>query len=123
MASGRLRSILTVGILGVALGAPSAQAAPPGRAKMKKVVRPYLPWLNATGKCESGNDPTADTGNGFKGEHQWLVSTWNTMGGFPKNHPERATRLRQRYTAVKLVRKRGPGPWPVCGVRAAGLLP
>lgn len=117
----RLAAVSLMGLIG--LMPVQAEAAPPGRKVMKKVVRPYLPWLNATGRCESGNDPTADTGNGFKGEHQWLVSTWNAMGGFPKNHPEKATRLRQRYTAVKLVRMSGPRPWPVCGVRASYLLP
>lgn len=91
------------------------------RKRMQRYVRPYLPWLNATGRCESGNDPHANTGNGFYGEHQWLPSTWRATGG--RGMPQYATRLRQRYQAVKLVRADGPHHWPVCGMRAAYLLP
>jgi hypothetical protein len=93
------------------------------RKHMKRVIRPYLPWLNATGKCESGNNPETNTGNGYLGEHQWLKSTWYSVVPDWVPLPHLATRLRQRYAATVLVMRDGPSHWPVCGVRAAGLLP
>lgn len=32
------------------------------------------------GNCESGMNPTTNTGNGFYGAFQFTISTWNAMG-------------------------------------------
>lgn len=80
---------------------------------MKKTVRPYLPWLNRTGRCESGNRWWIATGNGFYGEFQFTYSSWHAVGG--RGWPHWATRLEQRYRAVLLLRLQGRGAWPVCG--------
>lgn len=37
--------------------------------------------LNALGFCESGMDPTTNTGNGFYGAFQFLPSTWRSITG------------------------------------------
>lgn len=38
-------------------------------------------WTTSTGACESGNNPTISTGNGFRGAFQWVESTWRSAGG------------------------------------------
>lgn len=91
------------------------------RKEMKKYIRPYLAWIAATARCESGGDWDIATGNGYFGGLQFSIKTWRWMGG--KGRPDHAAPLRQKYIAVKLVRKDGPGHWPVCGVAAAALLP
>lgn len=36
--------------------------------------------LNFLGNCESGMNPTTNTGNGFYGAYQFTIQTWNNMG-------------------------------------------
>ncbi len=36
--------------------------------------------INALGNCESGMNPTTNTGNGFHGAFQFSPPTWNSMG-------------------------------------------
>ena len=91
------------------------------RKEMRKYVRPYLAWINATARCESGGDWDIANGNGYFGGLQFAIKTWRWMGG--KGYPHQAYPLRQKYIAVKLVRRDGPGHWPVCGMRVAHLLP
>ena len=78
-------------------------------------------WAYSTGSCESGNDPTTNTGNGFLGAFQYVPSTWwsapNTGPGrgnaheLPHNEPWKT----QAVVSVKLMRRDGPGHWPNCG--------
>jgi Transglycosylase-like domain len=83
------------------------------------VIRFYrlAPWLRAwawrTGACESGNDPTASTGNGFYGAFQWVPSTWYAAGG--DRWPTRASWHHQAVLAVRWMLKAGDEQWPVCG--------
>jgi hypothetical protein len=79
----------------------------------QRVVAPYLGWLIRLGRCESGNNPRTNTGNGYYGEFQFDLQTWRSVGGW--GFPHQNSRLEQRFRAVKLRQQRGTAPWPVCG--------
>lgn len=79
----------------------------------RAVVRPYRQWLRATRMCESGGNYATNTGNGFLGAYQFVLSTWRSVGG--RGMPHHAGKLEQDYRAVVLRRRAGTGPWPVCG--------
>lgn len=79
----------------------------------KRYIRPYLGWLRNTRQCESGGNYATNTGNGFYGAYQFLISTWHSVGG--SGRPDQAEPLEQDYRAVILLRTGGPGHWPVCG--------
>lgn len=70
-------------------------------------------WLTITGRCESHNDYGIHTGNGFTGAHQWLGSTWRSMGGSTWEAYQ-ASPQEQDYRAILLRRQQGPSPWPHC---------
>jgi hypothetical protein len=63
--------------------------------------------------CESGNDYTKDTGNGYYGAYQFDLPTWRSMGG--SGLPSEAPPWEQDARARALYAARGPAPWPVCG--------
>jgi uncharacterized protein YabE (DUF348 family) len=71
--------------------------------------------LNWTGlaTCESGDNPSEDTGNGFYGMYQFTVGTWDAMGG--SGLPSDASAATQTALAEKLYSESGAGSWPVCG--------
>jgi hypothetical protein len=69
--------------------------------------------LEAIAQCESGGDPTTDTGNGFHGKYQFTQSTWESVGG--SGNPAAASEAEQDKRAAILYAREGPGPWPVCG--------
>ena len=83
-----------------ATAAPTAGAAAPGN-------------LQAIASCESGGDPTADTGNGFYGKYQFTESTWASVGG--TGNPAAASEAEQDERAAMLYAREGATPWPVCG--------
>lgn len=70
-------------------------------------------WAWSTGACESGNNPTTSTGNGFYGAFQWVPSTWWHAGG--DRWPTSASWYHQAVLAVRLMLAEGAGHWPVCG--------
>jgi hypothetical protein len=70
----------------------------------------YLAQLRA---CESGGDYSANTGNGFYGAYQFVLSTWQSVGG--SGYPHLAAPAEQDYRAAVLWRREGSSPWPVCG--------
>jgi Transglycosylase-like domain len=81
----------------------------------KRVTRPYRGWLASTRYCESGHHGLyrANTGNGFYGAYQFVLSTWYSVGG--RGMPHMAEPLEQDYRAVLLLKRSGSGQWPVCG--------
>lgn len=79
----------------------------------KRVTRPYRGWLANTRSCESGGRYHISTGNGFHGAYQFVLSTWLSIGG--RGMPHHAEPLEQDYRAVLLLKRSGPGQWPVCG--------
>ena len=71
-----------------------------------------LDWA-AVANCESGGNPSENTGNGFYGMYQFTVSTWDSLGG--SGLPSDASAATQTALAEKLYNEAGAGQWPVCG--------
>jgi LysM repeat protein len=91
-----------------------------------------LPLVGATGAhaaptsvwdkvaaCESTNNWSINTGNGFYGGLQFTQSTWAGFGG-TKYAPraDLATKAEQISVAEKVLATQGPQAWPVCGPKA-----
>lgn len=83
------------------------------RKRIRAIVAPYSGWLAKVRRCESGGNYRANTGNGFYGAYQFMVGTWQSVGG--RGYPHQASPLEQDYRAVLLVKRSGRGQWPVCG--------
>jgi hypothetical protein len=71
------------------------------------------PALEAIAACESGGNPSTDTGNGFYGKYQFTQETWQAVGG--TGNPAAASEAEQDRRAAQLYATAGPGQWPVCG--------
>jgi hypothetical protein len=71
------------------------------------------PALQAIAACESGGNPSADTGNGFYGKYQFTLQTWQAVGG--SGNPAQAPEAEQDRRAAALMARAGAGQWPVCG--------
>lgn len=82
------------------------------RAHMRKVVAPYSYRLDRMARCESGGRWWINTGNGFYGGLQFTLRSWRAVGGV--GMPNYASKLEQKYRAVKLMYIQGWGAWPVC---------
>jgi Transglycosylase-like domain len=59
--------------------------------------------------CESGNNYSINTGNGYYGAYQFDLSTWRGVGG--TGLPSQASAQEQDYRARALYRSRGWSPW------------
>lgn len=66
-------------------------------------------------QCEAGGDYTRNSGNGYYGAYQFLVSTWQANGG--SGRPDQASPSEQDRIAQLLQSRRGWTPWPVCSVK------
>jgi len=71
------------------------------------------PTMQAIAECESGGDPTTNTGNGFYGKYQFTLETWAAVGG--TGNPAAASEAEQDRRATMLYEQAGSSPWPVCG--------
>ena len=69
--------------------------------------------LQAIAACESGGNPSTNTGNGFYGKYQFTQETWQSVGG--TGNPAAASEAEQDRRAAKLYAQSGTSPWPVCG--------
>jgi murein DD-endopeptidase MepM/ murein hydrolase activator NlpD len=91
-----------------------------------------LPMVGATGahaasvstwdkvaSCESTNNWSINTGNGFYGGLQFTQSTWAAFGGTQyAARADLATKAQQIAIAEKVLAVQGPQAWPVCGPKA-----
>jgi uncharacterized protein YabE (DUF348 family) len=79
--------------------------------------KPSADGLNwgALAECESGGNPSTNTGNGFYGLYQFDLQTWQSVGG--SGYPHQNSASEQTYRAQILYSQRGDSPWPVCGSR------
>ena len=69
--------------------------------------------------CESSNNWSINTGNGFYGGLQFSASTWlGFHGGKYAARADLATRAEQIEVARRVLAVQGPTAWPVCGPRA-----
>lgn len=91
--------------------APGAPPIPPSQAATLRA--PTGGTLDAIARCESGGNPSTDTGNGFYGKYQFTLSTWQSVGG--SGNPAQASEAEQDQRAARLYAQAGPRPWPVCG--------
>jgi hypothetical protein len=71
------------------------------------------PTLQAIAACESGGNPSTNTGNGFYGKYQFTMATWQSVGG--SGNPAAASEAEQDRRAAMLYARAGSSPWPVCG--------
>ncbi|MET8761873.1 transglycosylase family protein [Lentzea sp. NPDC004782] len=78
---------------------------------------PSVDW-DRVARCESGNNWSANTGNGYYGGLQFTQSTWQANGGTGSAH--RASREEQIRVAENVLRSQGIGAWGACGRRATG---
>ena len=74
-------------------------------------------WERVAG-CESSHIWNLNTGNGFYGGLQFMLSTWRAVGG--RGYPHQASRWTQITMAERLRQTMGLGPWPVCGSKYYG---
>jgi hypothetical protein len=77
--------------------------------------------VHELGGCESGDDPTTNTGNGYYGLTQFDMQTWRS-NGYTKYapRPDLASYNEQVAATIDLHSKRGWEPWPTCA-RKLGL--
>jgi nucleoid-associated protein YgaU len=74
---------------------------------------------DAIAACESGNNWSINTGNGYSGGLQFSQGTWNAYGGGAYAPTAgQASRSQQIAVAEKVRAGQGIGAWPVCGKRA-----
>lgn len=72
--------------------------------------------------CESTDNYAINTGNGFYGAYQFLISTWNSVASRHRPdligvRPDRAAPVDQDDMVRHLWGEAGRAPWPVCGRR------
>ena len=67
---------------------------------------------DAVAQCESGNNWSINTGNGFYGGLQFSLSTWRAYGG--TGMPHEASREEQIAVAERVQDAQGWGAWPAC---------
>lgn len=102
------RVIGTGAAVAVSAGIGLAMSATPAHADV---------W-DRVAACESGNNWSINTGNGFYGGLQFTQSTWRAYGG--SGSPQNASKAEQKRVARNVLKGQGPGAWPVCS-RKAGL--
>jgi nucleoid-associated protein YgaU len=74
---------------------------------------------DAVASCESGNNWSINTGNGYSGGLQFSQGTWNAYGGGSyAPSAGQASRSQQIAVAEKVLQGQGIGAWPVCGKRS-----
>ena len=96
------------------LGRELREARREERRERREAQAPQAsPVLEAIAACESGGDPTTDTGNGFYGKYQFTLETWAAVGG--SGNPAQASEAEQDRRAAILYAQAGASPWPVCG--------
>ena len=93
---------------------PTTPTTPTTPTGGNKPAADGLNWA-ALAECESGGDPTTNTGNGFYGLYQFDEQTWHSVGGSGLPHENSAGE--QTYRAQILYKDRGDSPWPSCGSR------
>lgn len=96
--------------------AEQAQPSPPSTSSAPAVADGSV-W-DALAQCESGGNWSMNSGNGFYGGLQFMLSTWRSVGG--SGYPHEASREEQIHRAEILLARSGWGQWPACS-RKLGL--
>ncbi|MBM9468659.1 ubiquitin-like domain-containing protein [Nakamurella leprariae] len=118
-----LPTITKVGTKKAAAAAPAAPAASSASSSSSRsgntgAAAPAsssgVNW-DGIARCESGNNWSINTGNGYYGGLQFDQSTWNSAGGQQyASRADLATREQQIAVAERLYASRGLSPW-ACG--------
>jgi hypothetical protein len=88
-----------------ALGLTAQAASGDARSILERIAR-----------CESGGNPRAVSANRrYFGKYQFSRATWRSIGG--RGNPARASEAEQDRRALRLYRRAGTSPWPVCSRR------
>ncbi len=69
----------------------------------------------AIAQCESGGNPSMNSGNGYYGMYQFSLPTWQSVGGV--GLPSDASAAEQTQRAQILQQRSGWGQWPACSAR------
>ena len=98
---------------------PDDMPSPQGRSTGRGAEPPAGDVWSALADCESGGDPTTNTGNGYYGAFQFSLPTWRSVGesGLPSAH----SYAHQLAAARRLQARSGWGQWPACS-RMLGLV-
>jgi Transglycosylase-like domain len=67
--------------------------------------------------CESGGNPTTNTGNGFYGKWQFTLATWRSVTGLPGLPSDYSEAVQDAAAAKLYAGGAGAGNWPVCSRR------
>ncbi|HVC26393.1 MAG TPA: transglycosylase family protein [Acidimicrobiales bacterium] len=102
---------------GAAPASPSTAAGPPAPSGVPGSTSPIASGSIAQDfagirDCESSDDYSLDTGNGYYGAYQFSLGTWEGLGG--SGLPSSALPAVQDALAYKLYLASGWGPWPEC---------
>lgn len=100
------------------IGTGAAVAVGAGISLAMNVAPAHADVWDRVAACESGNNWSINTGNGFYGGLQFTQSTWHGYGG--SGSPQNASKSEQKRIARNVLKGQGPGAWPVCS-RKAGL--
>lgn len=104
--------------IGVAAGTTGAAIALPMISATGAHAASVSTW-DKVAACESTNNWSINTGNGFYGGLQFTQSTWAEFGGLKyAARADLATKAQQIAIAEKVLAVQGPGAWPVCGPKA-----
>jgi hypothetical protein len=103
-----------------------ASRAPYAPLLVKRAIRPAQPpagvqsagtsagaGLESIAQCESGGDPSTNTGNGFTGKYQFDAQTWRAasgLGGNASDYPESV----QDQAAARWIAAGHRDAWPNC---------
>jgi hypothetical protein len=69
--------------------------------------------LDSIAQCESGGDPSTNTGNGYTGKFQFLDSTWKAAGGSTSSAYQ-ASEAEQDQVAASWIAAGHREAWPNC---------
>jgi uncharacterized protein YabE (DUF348 family) len=99
-------------------GSSSSGSSSSGSSSSSGGSAPSGVWA-ALAQCESGGNPSTNTGNGYYGLYQFTISTWQAVGG--SGLPSNASAAEQTKRAQILQARAGWGQWPACAAKL-GLL-
>lgn len=101
---------------------PAASASPAPRPRVQRgtVTAAAMDGdrFDRLARCESGGDPATNTGNGFYGAFQFVLSSWHAAGG--TGYPHEHSYAEQKSLAMSWAARTNPyTQWPVCWPRSA----
>ncbi len=91
---------------------PSAEAAEAPSSSGSSINTARAAMWDGIASCESGNNWSINTGNGYYGGLQFDLPTWRSVNGQDfAAYPHQATREEQITVANRLYAQRGTQPW------------